>query len=210
MPDLRFRVTGAKVVPHTASPLLAFELYVVDAEPIGAIHAVVLQCQIRIEPQRRRYDAGEQAKLGDLFGEPHRWGQTLRSMLWTHANVVVPAFTGNRKVDLHVPCSFDFNVAATKYFTALEDGEVPLKLLFSGTVFHSTADEAMQVAPIAWTSEVDYRLSVAVWREMMDHYYPNTAWLCLRRDVFDRLHQFKIDRGLPTWEQAVEKLLGEL
>jgi predicted alpha-1,6-mannanase (GH76 family) len=42
---------------------------------------------------------------------------------------------------------------------------------------------------------------------MMDEYYPNTAWLCLSREVFDRLHQYKIDRGLPTWEQAVESML---
>ena len=42
---------------------------------------------------------------------------------------------------------------------------------------------------------------------MMDEHYPNTAWLCLRRDVFERLHQYKTDRGIPTWEQALESML---
>jgi hypothetical protein len=42
---------------------------------------------------------------------------------------------------------------------------------------------------------------------MMDCYYPNSAWLSLRRDVFDRLFQFKTQNGIPTWEQALEKML---
>ena len=37
-------------------------------------------------------------------------------MLWTHASVVVPRFTGSVLADIPVPCTFDFNVAATKYF----------------------------------------------------------------------------------------------
>jgi hypothetical protein len=42
---------------------------------------------------------------------------------------------------------------------------------------------------------------------MMDHYYPNTAWLCLRRDAFERLSRYKIEQGLPTWEQTLEALI---
>ena len=105
MPELTFRTVGAKAVPHTAAPLLAIELEV-TADPPGPVHAVVLQCQVRIEPQKRRYDAQAQADLKDLFGEPHRWGQTLKGMLWTHAGVVVPRFDGRTTVDLPVPCTF--------------------------------------------------------------------------------------------------------
>jgi hypothetical protein len=43
---------------------------------------------------------------------------------------------------------------------------------------------------------------------MMDAYYPNTAWLCQRRDAFEELLRFKVDRGIPTWEQAIETLLA--
>ncbi len=208
MPDLNFRVEGAEAVAFTAAPLLHFKLAIADAAPEPSqIHSVLLHCQIRIEPARRRYTPQEQPRLLDLFGEPHRWGQTLRNMLWTQVDVAVPSFTGSTRIDLPVPCTFDFNVAGTKYFQALEEGEVPLLLLFSGTIFHAGAGGPLQVMRISWEKEATYRLPVRVWREMMDLHYPNTAWLCLRRDVFDRLYQHKVRHGLPTWEQAVQSLL---
>lgn len=207
MPDLGFQVEGAEAVPYAAAPLLALKLRVNNADAEERIQTVALRCQIQIEVARRRYSAQEQEHLLDLFGEPARWGQTLRTMLWTHASVVIPPFNGSTIVDLNVPCTFDFNVAATKYFAGLEDGEIPLCLLFSGTAFYEAEDEALQVTQIPWDREVKYRLPVRVWKEMMDIYYPNSAWLCLRRDVFDRLYQYKVRCGIPTWEQALESIL---
>jgi hypothetical protein len=207
MPELSFRVEGAEAVPFAASPMLALKLRVTNAEADEPIQTIALRCQIQLEVTQRRYNADEQERLGDLFGEPERWGQTLRTMLWTHASVVVTPFVGSTLVDLAVPCTFDFNVAATKYFAGLEDGEIPLCLLFSGTVFYETADGVLQVAQIPWDREAKFRLPVGVWKQMMDIYYPNSAWLNLRRDVFDRLHQYKRQRGLPTWEQALERLM---
>jgi hypothetical protein len=170
----------------------------------------MLQAQIQIEATRRHYAPEEQSRLLDLFGTPDRWNQTLRSTLWTHAHTNVPAFTGETSVDLPVPCTFDFNVAATKYFSALVRGEVPLVLLFSGTVFYDDPARGLQIAQIPWSKEARYRLPVEVWKKVMDLYYPNTAWLNVRRDVFDRLHEFKMLSGLPTWEQALERLLAEV
>jgi Family of unknown function (DUF6084) len=207
MVDLNFHVEKAEVEPFAASPLLVFKLRVSTARPVEAVHAVALRCQIRIEPTRRPYAEGERQPLADLFGEPKRWGQTLRSMLWAHANVMVPSFTGSREVDLPVPCTYDFNVATAKYFYALEEGDVPLCLLFSGTIFYPGDDGALQVSQISWEKETQFRLPVRTWREMMDHYYPNCAWLSLRKDIFDRLYRYKVRHGLPTWEEAFEKLL---
>jgi hypothetical protein len=208
--DLKFTVEGAEQQPHSAAPLLVFKLRIAetiaDEEPT-TIPAIALRCQIRIEPTRRRYAPAEQEQLLDLFGEPERWGQTLRSALWTHASVVVPPFTGSTVVDLPVPCSFDFNVAATKYFHALEDGEVPLCLLFSGTVFYTAEDGYLQVSQIPWEKEANFRLPISVWKDMIDLYYPNSAWLCLGRDAFDQLYRWKCSQGIPTWEQAIERLL---
>jgi Family of unknown function (DUF6084) len=210
MPDLTYKVEGAVPLPFSATPQLGLLLRVTDNDPAPTlIPAVTLRCQIRIEPARRRYEVAEKDRLLDLFGEPSRWGQTLRSLLWTHANVIIPPFTGSIAVELPVPCTFDFNVGATKYFAALEDGEIPLTLLFSGTIFQTDDDGALQVFPIPWEREAEFRLPVKVWREMMDHFYPNTAWLCLRRDVFDRIHELKMRRGIPTWEQAMEFLLSQ-
>ena len=106
-----------------------------------------------------------------------------------------------------MPCTYDFNVAAAKYFHALRDGEVPLLLLFSGTVFYRGEGGALQIAPVPWSKEAAFRLPVRVWKEMMERHYPNSAVLRLRRDVFDRLHRFKVERGLPTFDQAMEALL---
>jgi len=110
--------------------------------------------------------------------------------------------------DLPIPCTFDFNVAATKYFHAVSNGDIPLNLLFSGSVFYAGPEGTMQVAPVPWNKEARFRLPVRVWREMMDIHYPNSAWLYLRRDVFERLYEYKMQRGIPTWEQALEGLLA--
>lgn len=209
MPDLSFRVEGAQPQRFAAAPLLNFRLHVAEAgTPPTPLHAVNLRCQVRIEPARRSYSAAEQQRLVDLFGTPERWGQTLRPMLWTHVSVALPPFTGNVLVDLPVPCSYDLSLAATKYFAALEEGDLPLCFLFNGTIFYEAEEGGLQVAQIPWEKEATFRLPAATWQELMDLYYPNSAWLCLRRDVFEQLSRYKSRQGLPTWEQALERLLA--
>jgi hypothetical protein len=208
VPELSFQVEGVEVVPFAASPLLSFKLRIANADAGERIQSVALRCQIQIETTKRHYTAGEKERLRDLFGEPERWGHTLRAMLWTHATAIVTAFDAGTSVDLHVPCTFDFNVAATKYFAGLESGEVPLNLMFSGTVFYEGGERGLQAVQIPWDREAHFRLPVRVWEEMMEHYYPNGAWLRLRRDVFDRLNRYKMRRGIPTWEQTMEELLN--
>jgi methylthioribose-1-phosphate isomerase len=43
---------------------------------------------------------------------------------------------------------------------------------------------------------------------MMEMHHPNSAWLCLRRDCFEQLYNYKVRHGLPTWEQAITKALA--
>src|SRR5277367_2754366 len=200
IPELDFKLEGAEAVPFGASPLISFKLRVANSGNEEAIHTVVLRAQIQIEVTRRHYTREEQTKLLDLFGEPDRWGQTLRNLLWTNAIVVVPPFAKETVVDLQVPCTFDFNVGATKYFHGLQDGDLPLNFLFSGTVFYRGPEDTLQVAPISWEKEAKFRLPLKTWRILIDEYYPNTAWLCLRRDAFERLHEYKIRNGIPSWE----------
>ncbi len=207
MPDLSFLVEGAEAVPFAAAPAIDFKLRIDNAPAQEMIYTIALRCQIQMEVTRRRYTPGEQEHLLDLFGEPNRWSRTLRNMLWTNTSLVVSSFQGSTVAKMQVPCTFDFNVAATKYFHGLEDGEVPLCLMFSGTVFYAGESGALQVAPISWDKETRFRLPVNVWKEMMDLYYPNTAWLTLRRDVFERLQQYKMEHAIPGWEQLLEHLL---
>ncbi len=208
MPDLNFSVESAEAMRFTAAPTLMFKLGVTNAVRDEVIHSVALRCQIQLEVTRRQYAGEEQKQLRDLFGEPERWGQTLKTMLWTHASVVAPSFQESAVIELPVPCTFDFNVAATKYFNGLEGGEVPLEFLFSGTVFYASAGGELQVVPIPWDKEARFKLPVKVWQEMMDIYYPNSAWLNLRRDIFERLYEYKVAHSIPTWEQALERLFA--
>ena len=131
----------------------------------------------------------------------------MRSLLWTHTVLQVTRFSGSTVVDMPVPCTYDLEVVASKYFYALEDGEVPLEFLFSGTVFYAAEGGMLQTARISWEKEAEFRLPVRLWKEMMEHYFPNSAWVRLHRDAFDRLYDYKVRMGFPTWEAAVESLL---
>jgi hypothetical protein len=208
MPELHFQIEGAEAVAHTAAPLIALKIRITNLPATEAIHTLTLRCQVQIEPTKRRYAPEEQKKLLDLFGEPDRWSRTLKPLLWMNTSVAVPAFTDNLLVDLQLPCTFDFNVAATKYFHALNNGEIPVCVMFSGTVFYSSADGALQIAQIPWDREANFRLPISTWKEMMDLHFPNTAWLCLQRDVFEQLYEYKMRHGIPTWEQAIARALA--
>jgi hypothetical protein len=204
--ELSFAVEGADRVEHAAVPTLRFALRV--SAPEGrAIWSVLLDTQIQIAARRRRYDAAAEEKLFELFGAPAGWGSTLRTLPWMRTTTVVPPFSGSTLVDIEVPCSYDLHVVASRYFDALEGGAVPLEFLFSGTVFAAGAGGALQATRISWESDAEYRLPVAVWHETMERYFRGTAWLRLRKDVFDRLAAYKSRRALATWEDAVESLL---
>jgi hypothetical protein len=206
VPNLDFRVEGAEVLEHAAVPSLLFKLRIenLQEEPI---RSVSLNTQVRISARQRHYETVEQERLQELFGEPNRWGETLRSLLWTHTVLQVPRFSGSTVVGMPVTCTYDLEVAAAKYFYALEDGEVPLEFLFSGTVFYAAEGGWLQTTRISWEKEAEFRLPVRLWKEMMEHYFPNSAWIRLHRDAFDELYDYKVRMGLPTWETTVEALL---
>ena len=206
MPDLHFGVEGAEVLEYAAAPSLLFKLRIENLEE-ELIRSVSLNTQVRIAATQRHYDTAEQERLLEVFGEPHRWGNTLRSLLWTHTTLQISPFSGSTVVDMPVPCTYDLEVVAAKYFYALEDGEVPLEFLFSGTVFYAGEGGRLQIARISWEKEAEYRMPIRLWKEMMERYFPNSAWIRLHKDAFDQLYDYKVRRGLPTWESAVESLL---
>jgi hypothetical protein len=185
---------------------MSFQVRVTNSEP-EPVHSIALRVQVQIEPVRRRYTAREQERLKELFGEPERWSKSVHSLLWANVNVNVSSFTDSIVIEVPVPCTFDFNVAVTKYIHGLENGDLPVTLLFSGTVFYA-GRMGMQIAQIPWDRDASCRLPISVWKQMMDAHYPNTAWLCLRRDVFDRLAEYKARYSIATWEQTLERMLG--
>jgi len=207
MTNLALEVIDARPEPHAAVPTIMLRMRI--AETTGAtVHAVALRCQIRIEPQRRRYTADEEARLYELFGETPRWGDSLRPFLWTHVATTVTSFRGTTEIDLPIECTYDFEVAASKYLHALEDGEIPILLLFTGTVF-TKGQSGFAVEPVAWNLEAPFRLPVTVWRGTMDLYFPNSGWIRVSRGTLDALQRYKSGRALPTWDQAFEHLLKQ-
>lgn len=201
-----FSVVGARAEPYAAVPTLCLRLRIDDPAG-GDVHAIVLRVMVQIEPRRRHYAGKEEERLFELFGEPRRWGDTLKNLVWAQESLTVTGFSGSTEVDVPIRCTYDFEIASSKYLSALEDGEIPLLLLFSGTIFRAV-ENGFAVEQIPWDLEVSYRLPVSVWRDTMNAHFPNTAWLRLSKDVFDELYSFKARRALPTWEEAIEALLG--
>jgi len=177
--DLVFSGDGVELERHAMTPTLLLKVRVSNMTPSIKVQNVLLQCQVRIEATRRHYAPEELDRLVELFGEAH----------------------------LPVPCSFDFNVAATKYFYGLESGDVPLTLLFSGTVFYRDAEDGLQMDQISWSKQAEYRLPVRIWRELMDHYYPNSTWLRIDHEVFEQIYQYKRQNGFTSWDETMRSLL---
>lgn len=205
MPDLNFHVERAEVLEFAAVPTLLFKLQIQNLQA-EAVRSVTLRTQIRIVPNQRPYSVKEQAHLVELFGEPHRWDNTLKSLLWTHTIVLVPGFTERTQIEMPVTCTYDFDVVSAKYFHAVNTGEIPLEFLFSGTIFYEGPAGGLQIVQIPWEKEAEFRMPVSVWKQMMEHFFPNSAWLRLSRDTFNRLYGYKTRLGLASWEAALEGL----
>jgi len=203
--ELAFDCLGARPDKFALAPSMSLSLKI--SETTGQrIDAIALRCQIRIEPARRRYTPAEAERLNDLFGDTQRWADTLKPMQLTTVSTMVPGFTGSIEIDLPIQLSYDLEIGSTRYFAGLDGGEVPLLLLFSGTVF-GAADGKLMVQQVPWSKEAQYRLPLITWREAIDAHFPNTAWIKMSRSTLDDLLRFKNREALPTWDATLSALL---
>jgi hypothetical protein len=205
LPQLAFTVESAEAVRFAAAPTVSFALRIASDKPVRSL---ALNAQIRIAPARRGYSVRDQERLVELFGPAESWGDTLRTFRWAQAAIQVPPFDEHTSVELAVPCTYDLEVAAAKYFYALDEGDVPLEFLFSGTVFFLGEHGVLQTAQIPWDCEAAYRMPVQVWKQAMEHHFPGSAWLRVRDDVFERLVDYKARHALPTWDATLDELLA--
>jgi hypothetical protein len=207
MSDYAFSVLDVFAETYAVAPQLTARLRI--QERTGqVVHAMVLRCQVRIEPQRRHYAPAEADGLRGLFGDRSRWVDTLKPFLWMQCNTTVQGFTGATDVDLVLPCTYDFDVIGSKYLHAVDaDTTVPINLLFSGTVFTKGAN-GFGVAQIPWDCEASYQLPVTVWQEMIASYFPNTGWIRLDRDVLAHVADYRARHELMTWDETVRALLA--
>jgi hypothetical protein len=202
-----FSVLDVEPVPNAASPTLRFHLHVED--PLGRdVHTIVLSTQIQIDPARRAYDPESRERLVELFGPPERWASTTQVFRWAHVDTLVKGFTGATSFAIDVPCTYDLEVAASKYFYSLPGGEVPLSFLFNGMVLYSGEHDRLQVAQVPWSCTARWRMPVAAWKRVMAAYYPGGGWVRLHTDTLDALAARKAQRGDHSFDDTIRGLLG--
>jgi Family of unknown function (DUF6084) len=205
-PDPDFEILGASPVERAAAPTVSFTARVSD-ESESRVFTIALTAVITIEPSKRSYDPATRERLLELFGEPERWASTTTNFRWAQADALVPAFEGSTEFELVVPCTYDLELAAAKYFHGLSEGEAPLRFHFNGTVFYEADDGRMQIVQVPWDRSPRFQMPVEVWRRTIDAAYPFRGWIPVHTDTIARLERLKAARGLPTFDAIVDDLL---
>ena len=206
IPEPDFSVLEAAPVPRSAAPVIAFQIRVRDYSE-REVYALALTTQIKVEARQREHDEATRDRLLELFGEPERWGDTARGLVWAHCESLVGGFSGSSRFELRVPASLDLEVATVKYFAALDTGNIPLSFHFNGTVFYCGDEDRLQITQVPWTAEAQYALPVETWRRTIDEHYPNGAFLRLDEDTLEGLRRYRVANGLHSLDAALEQLL---
>ncbi|MEO7352497.1 MAG: DUF6084 family protein [Marmoricola sp.] len=207
MGDYTFSVPEIFAEPYAATPQLTARVRIEESTG-QVVHAMALRCQVRIEPQRRGYTKPDEIGLSSLFGNRDRWKDTLRPFLWMQCSTTVQGFTGVTEADLPLPCTYDFEVAGSRFLHAVGEGTIPLCLMFSGTIFLKGGTSGFAVEQIPWDCDARYDLPVSVWQDMMRAHFPNLGWIKLDRDVLDQIADYRTRHGLTSWEETVQHLLA--
>jgi hypothetical protein len=206
--DPVFSVLGVESVERALAPTLRFQLHISDPEG-RAIYAIALQTQIQVDPARRSYDAPTRERLVELFGSPERWGATTHSFNWARVDALVPSFTGATSFELEVPCTYDLEVAASKYFYSLRDGHVPLSFHFTGMVLYRDEDEHLRVTGVPWACSARWSMPVEAWKAAIAATYPRGGWIRLSTETLDALQSHKAREGHHSFDATVAELLGD-
>jgi hypothetical protein len=205
-PDVSFEVLAAGSLERTAAPTLSFSARISDPSGIE-VYTVALSVMFTIEPGKRSYDPEARERLAELFGEPERWASTTGAFRWAQVDVLVPSFNGEAVFEIQVPCTYDHEIAATKYFAGLRDGVVPLQLHFNGTLFYRGEGGQLQMMMLPWDLSVRHDLPIETWGEMIDRHYPEGTWIRLEKETLDRLRRLKTGGGMATYDRVVADLL---
>jgi Family of unknown function (DUF6084) len=208
IPEPEFFVTGAGHLTFAATPTMVFSAGV-STPTAHEIQTLALSTQVMIDPARRGYDKATRVRLAELFGPPASWTPSTQGLVWARVATVVPAFSRATTFSLEVPCTYDLEVAAAKYFYALADGEVPLSFHFSGTVFYHGPDGRLQVTPVPWTATARFAMPVTAWRAMIADHYPGGGWVRLSETSLAALQERRAGRGLPSFDACIAELLQE-
>ncbi|HXO08640.1 MAG TPA: DUF6084 family protein [Solirubrobacteraceae bacterium] len=205
-PEPEFAITGAAHIAFAAVPTMLFSASADDRSG-HRIQSIALTAQVMIDPAKRGYDPDTRARLAELFGPPASWAPATSGLAWARVSAAVPGFTGATPFGIEVPCTYDLEVAAAKYFYAVRDGEIPLSFHFNGNVFFYGTDDRLQVVPVPWSCTAQYKFPVAAWRAMIAEHYPGGGWVRLDERTLETLNDRRGRRGLPSFDACIAELL---
>jgi hypothetical protein len=206
IPQPEFAIASAAHTAYAAAPTMVFAAVATEPSSIE-IQSIALSAQMMIDPARRGYDPETRERLAELFGPPASWTPSTQGLALARVSAQISAFTGTTTFPIELPCTYDLEVAATKYFYALPDGFVPLSFHFSGTIFYPGHDGRLQVTPVPWSSTAQFQLPVATWRAMIAEHYPGGGWIRISDETLSRLNARRAEQGLPSFDACVERLL---
>jgi Family of unknown function (DUF6084) len=205
VPQPEFEVVAAAHLAFAAAPTMVFSARAYERGVLD-IQSMSLSVQVMIDPARRGYDEDTRRRLAELFGPPATWAPSTQGLSWARVAAAVPAFQRETMFALEVPCSYDLEVAATKYFYSLIDGVVPLSFHFYGTVFYGAPDGRLQMTPVPWSASAQFGMPVSTWRAMIAEHYPGGGWIRLSGHTLAALNARRAERGL-TFDDTVQELL---
>jgi uncharacterized protein DUF6084 len=206
VPAPEFAVTGATHLAFAATPTMRFEAAVTEPEGVE-VQSIALTAQVMIDPARRGYDPETRERLAELFGPPASWAPSTSGLAWARVAAAVPGFTGAATFAMEVPCTYDLEVAAAKYFYAVRDGLVPLSFHFNGNVFYRDGRGQLMVVPVTWSSTAQYSMPIATWRAMIAEHYPGGGWIRVDEETLAALNDRRGARGLSSFDACVRELL---
>jgi hypothetical protein len=208
IPEPEFAVVSASHVPFAAAPTMMFGATATEANGL-AVQSIALSVQVMIDPARRGYDEATRERLAELFGPPASWTPSTQGLSWAKVAAAVTGFQGQASFALELPCTYDLEVAAAKYFYALRDGVVPLSFHFSGTIFYQKAgggEVRLQMTPVPWSSSAQFSMPIGAWQAMIAEHYPGGGWVRLGADTLEKLNTLRAARGL-TFDHCIGELL---
>lgn len=203
-----FEIVSVEPVARSVEPTLGFHGRITDAS-MRPIYTIALTAIVMIEPGKRSYADGEREKLLELFGTPERWAATTGGFRWANTQTMVHGFTGEGEFGLKVPVSYDMEIASSKYFGAIEDGDVPLRFHFNGSIFYERGDGQVQIAPVAWDRSERFLMPIDAWHRLSAEHHPNRGWIPLHTETVTRLEQLKAAMGAPTFDDCLAKILDQ-
>ena len=207
MTELTFTVLDVVPEPYAAAPNLTARLRIEEAG--RRARCTRSRCAARCGSSRSAAATtdAEAAGLLDLFGDRERWAETLRPFLWMQCTTMVQGFTGSTEIDLPLPCTYDFEVAGVTYLHALRDGEIPLVLLFSGTVFTRGAP-ASASSRCRGTARRATGCRSRCGGRLMDAVLPRRRVDAAGPRHARRARRLPARPGLTTWDDDVDGLLA--